>query len=74
MILPTKHILLQNSLIGVGAILLEKMEKPLTVSDLWVKVRSLPDLGTFERYTLAISFLYIVGAAEFDNGLLRRTV
>ena len=40
MILPSKHISQDQSLIGVGAVLLKKIGKPQTVTSLWETVRS----------------------------------
>lgn len=72
MILPTKHISVRNSLLGVGAVLLKYLERPQTVTILWEKVRKLPEVGTFERFSLALDFLYAIGAVEYDEDLIRR--
>lgn len=72
MILPTKHIPTGHSLLGVGAIVLDALERPRTVSALWDGVRSRPEVGTFGRLVLALDLLYAVGAVELDDGLLRR--
>jgi hypothetical protein len=73
MIIPDKHCKLSNSLIGVGAIMLKNLEKDNTVSSLWYKVRTQPEISNFERFTLTLDFLFIIGAIEFNEGLLRRT-
>ena len=39
MILPSKHISQDQSLIGVGAILIKKINNSQTVTDLWETVR-----------------------------------
>lgn len=72
MILPNKHIRLQNSLLGVGAVLLRNLNTPQTVTSLWGGVRSLPEVKTFERFTLALDLLYCVGAVDFEDGILRK--
>lgn len=72
MILPTKHIPPTNTLLGVGALLLQHLEKPRTVTFLWENTRDMPGVGTFERFSLALDFLYAVGSIEFDRGLLKR--
>ena len=72
MILPTKHIPEDVALIGVGATLLNELVQPMTVSGLWDRVRHETNVGTFERFTLASSLLFIVGAIELRNGLLAR--
>lgn len=72
MILPTKHIPAENSLLGVGALLLKYLERPRTVTALWEQAKQAPNVGTFERFTLALDFLYTIGSIEFDKGLLKR--
>ncbi len=72
MILPTKHIPTNQSLLGVGALLLKKMKRPGTVTTLWEKVRENPEIGSFKRFSLALDFLYAIGAIELAEGLLRR--
>jgi hypothetical protein len=71
-ILPNKHLTLENSLLGMGAEILKHIREPRTVTSLWGEVRSLPQVKTFERFTLGLDFLYAIGAVDFDNGLLRR--
>jgi len=72
LILPTKHISLSNSIINVGAVILKYLNRERTVTSLWNETRSLPEIKTFERFTLGLSLLFMVGAIEFEEGLLRR--
>lgn len=74
MILPTKHIKLQNSLIGVSAELLKRLSTGRTVTSLWNEVRTLPGMRTYEWFTLALDLLYTVGAVDLHEGLLRKVV
>ena len=71
-ILPTKHISIRNSLLGVGAKIVEHLYYPKTVSSLWNAVSTMPEVATFERFVLTLDLLYIIGAVEMDEGLLRR--
>ena len=74
MILPNKHIRLSSSFLGVGATLLELLENGRTVSSLWTEARRRQKIRTFERFTLALDMLYILGLVEFgENGLIVRT-
>lgn len=73
MILPTKHIPQDEALIGVGATVLAQLTKPMTVSGLWERVRGEPNVGTFERFVLASNLLFLLGAIDLKDGLLRRT-
>lgn len=72
MILPTKHISTRNSLLGVGAIILEYLQSPRTVSSLWHSVSKSPEVATFERFVLALDLLYMIGAVEMEEGILHR--
>jgi len=73
-ILPTKHISENRSLLGIGGVLLARLENPRTISKLWDEVRDHPDIRTFERFVLALDLLYIIGAVEQARGQLRRTL
>lgn len=55
MILPTKHIPQNEALIGVGATVLAHLSGPMTVSGLWERLRSEPNVGTFERFVLVLA-------------------
>ncbi len=72
MILPTKHIKLSNSLLGVGATLLKYLDRNRTVTSLWNETHTLPEIKTFDRFTLGLDFLFLVGVIDFQDGLLRR--
>lgn len=72
MILPTKYISPARSLLGVGGVLLARLDRPRTVPALWDSVRVVPEVGTFERFALALDLLYILGAVELESGILRR--
>lgn len=72
MILPTKHIDVSRSLIGLGAEVLRSIERPQTVSSLWQLCRSIKDMGTFETFTLTLDFLYTIGAIEFEDNFVRK--
>ena len=74
MILPSKHIKLENSLIGISAEILKHIQSPQTVSQLWNDVRSIQGVRTFEIFTLSLDFLFTLDAIEFHEGLLRRLV
>lgn len=73
MILPTKHIPEESALIGVGAALLRFLGQPTTVSGLWERVRNEPNVGTFERFTLASNLLFLIGAIDLRDGLIVRS-
>ena len=72
MILPTKHISTRNSLLAVGAIIIAHLSSPRTVTSLWSDVSTIPEVATFERFILVLDLLYIIGAIEMEEGLLRK--
>lgn len=72
MIMPTKHVSLDRSLLGIGAILLPRCGHPVTVTSLWNRVKGQPSVGSFEQFVLALDLLFVLGAIDMRNGLLVR--
>jgi hypothetical protein len=73
-ILPSKHIPTERALIGVGGQILALLATPSTVSGLWDRVRKQRSEAPIEYnwFILAIDLLFIIGAVQFDRGLLQR--
>jgi len=78
MILPTKHLRPERALIGVGAEILRILRQPMTVSRLWDELRQ-RRAGTntaapiaYDWFILALDLLHIIGAIDFQDGLIRR--
>jgi len=72
MILPNKHVDPERSLIGIGAVILRALDRPRPLTIVWDRIRERPEVITFERFTLALCFLYSIGAIDLENGRLRR--
>jgi len=72
MILPTKHIKLQNCILNLGSILLNNITGKQTVTLLWDKARELPEVKTFERFTLGLDLLFTLGLIDFNEGIIVR--
>jgi hypothetical protein len=72
MILPTKHIDPLDSLLGIGALVLERLKTSKTVTQLWDEMRDVPQVATFERLTLGLDLLYMMDLVELDGGTVRR--
>lgn len=71
MILPNKHLLSADSLIGIGGLLLTKIGPGgTTVSKLWEGVRNRREVGSYDRFILALDTLYLIGFIDLDNGML----
>ena len=72
MILPDKNIKLEYSLLNCGALVLESLEVPLTISALWEKQKEQKVFVGYEKFILTIDFLYMINGIENENGLIRR--
>jgi hypothetical protein len=70
-ILPTKHLTPAQSLLGVAARLLERLDGPRTVNQLWESCRGDRRVGTFDRFVLALDLLFLLGAVEMSSGTIR---
>lgn len=73
MILPTKHLHPDRTLLAQGAILLGRLEQPQTITALWNVARESASVPSFDQFCLGLSFLYAVGAVELRQGLVQRT-
>lgn len=79
MILPTKRLPQDRTLLFVGAQVLELLKAPATVSRTWdqLKTQRDPMLGyrniSYDWFVLALSFLFSAGVIELSRGRLRRT-
>lgn len=72
--MPSKHVRLSSSFIGMGAVLLSLIGNGKTVSSLWAAARQQENIRTFERFTLTLDMLHALGMVEFGrDGLLSGT-
>jgi len=75
MILPNKHLPLNRTLLSVGGEILQILgDHPKSVSATWEKLRLQNGKTSFEQFTLAASFLFLIGALELEGERLRRNV
>lgn len=72
MILPNKNIKLENSLMGIGFIILRNLNRPSTISSIWERVKNENSVSSFEKFVLALDFLFTVGVVDFQDGLIRK--
>ena len=72
MIMPTKHIPAEQSLLGAGAVVFAELSQPCTVTALWEAVRDSRSVGTFERFVLAVTMLYTLRVVRFEAGVIVR--
>ena len=76
MILPTKHLPIDRSMVAIGADILRLLDKPKSVSKLWVEFQDLNAEKdrplTFDWFTLTLSMLYSLDAIEQSGKRLKR--
>lgn len=74
MILPKKHLSINESLFGFGAFLLRKLKDPTSIESLWEYYK---DAYTnkqylvkfsFDQFVMALDYLYIIGAIKLLEG------
>lgn len=74
MILPSKHLTLSESLLGLGGIILLILKEPKSIDDIWKKyidISQKNSIGSayhnFDDLILATNYLYLIGAISLDN-------
>ena len=78
MILPSKHISQERSMLTVGARILQHLSQSKTISAIWEEL--LPNTTDhtdvsplrYDGFVLALDLLYLVGAVELKDGILSR--
>lgn len=80
MILPTKRISQDRSLLSVGADILFLLEEPKTVSLLWEQFQRARATTagtkpvTYDWFVLALDFLFALYAIELEGGRIQKVV
>ncbi|MEW4275376.1 ABC-three component system middle component 6 [Priestia megaterium] len=70
MILPRKHIKLSESILGLSAVILSLIDKPISFDDLWNdfqvinNTKELPAFHDLDNFTLGLTFLFAIGAIK----------
>lgn len=77
MILPTKHIAQHRALLSLGAVILNHLTYPKTVSALWEDLHQYTDQNTstvlhYNTFVLTLDLLFTMGAIDLRLGLLLR--
>ena len=79
MILPSKHLSQDRALLTVGAHILQNLRQPTTVSALWEELPCQPKESknetmflSYDNFVLSLDLLFLLGAIELAEGLLRR--
>ena len=74
MILPTKHVAVSQCYLGLGAHVLAQMERPITLTRLWERVREPVSTSNYEKFLLTLDLLYCIDAIELEEGFLKRNI
>lgn len=73
MILPEKHLSVEESIFGFGAFLLSKINKKTTIDSLWQSYsedykNNVYDVKfSFDQYIVVIDYLYSIGAVDLNK-------
>ncbi len=71
MILPTKHISIDDCILTKGSQVLQTLSRPQSPSYLWDKHKE--TIGSYEKFSLTIAFLYTIDTIKFSSdGLIER--
>jgi hypothetical protein len=76
MILPTKHLPVDRSLIVIGAEIVELLDEPKSVSRLWLDFQQSHEQHharlSFDWFTLAVAMLFTIEGVELKGNRLRK--
>ena len=78
MILPTKHVSSDRSLLTIGGMVLKLLDGPRSPSSVWeqiklsTKIDSRESQVSYEWFVMTLDFLYAIKAVEYERGLLLR--
>lgn len=72
MIMPSKYLREDEALIGVSAALLPLIENNGSLTALWESAKKNNAVGSFERFILALDFLYLLGLVDLHNNKIVR--
>ena len=80
MILPTKHINFSQSLLGLGAHILEHLHSPKSIDELWDAYQTdyssadYPAKHSFDNLVMALIFLYSIESISENEGIIKKCV
>jgi len=70
MILPTKHLSIDESLIGCGAFIVKHMKRARKIDGLWDDVRAEGHIRSYDKFVLTLSALYLLGIIDVEHDRL----
>jgi hypothetical protein len=79
-ILPTKYLPHERALLTIGGDILSQLEEPLSVSELWERVRAMrvtrdrTSALSFDWFILALNLLYALAAIAYKDGVVQNEI
>jgi hypothetical protein len=76
MILPSKRLRIDLSILGSGGEILTHLSEPKQVSRIWDEIKkteiekSTDSKITYDWFILSLDFLYLLGVIEIDDGVI----
>ncbi len=67
MIMPNKYLTQEETLLGVGKIILDNLSSKKTLSELWEKIKDNESVYNYERFILGLDMLFILGIIDIDD-------
>ncbi len=74
MILPNKYLKESEAILGIGAILIQKIPSSIFISDLWESVKEISNIGNFERFILGLDLLFLLDLIKIENNKIIKII
>lgn len=74
MILPNKYLKESEAILGIGAILMQKIPSSIFISDLWESVKEISNIGNFERFILGLDLLFLLDLIKIENNKIIKII
>ena len=72
MILPNKYLREDEALLGLGAKILALLNQDTPLSELWEVTKVKENVGSYERFVLALDMLFLLGLIIFEDNRIKR--
>jgi len=67
MLMPNKYLSEEETLLGAGVTIIEKLSFKKSLSKLWDEIKDDIRMYNFERFILTLDMLFILGLIELDE-------
>lgn len=59
-------------MLNVGAVILEQIDEAQTITMLWNDSKIKSEIIYFEKFTLGLDFLFMLGLIDYEKGIIRK--